>query len=68
MNCEHGLQHREEAYNHLMDAHDHEMFKWVRAFHPYDLYSKAAAPPDVQALRPYYEDLAAKYLPDAINF
>ena len=44
-------QHREEAYNHLMDAHDHEMFKWVRAFHPYDLYSKAAAPPDVQALR-----------------
>lgn len=61
-------QHREEAYNHLMDAQDHELFKWVRAFNPYDLYSKAAAPPDVQALRPYYEDLAAKYLPDVINF
>jgi inositol oxygenase len=22
-------QHREKAYDHLMDAHDHEMFKWV---------------------------------------
>ena len=61
-------QHREKAYNHLMDAHDHEMFEWVSAFNPYDLYSKAAAPPDVQALRPYYEDLAARYLPDVINF
>ena len=61
-------QHREEAYDHLMSAHDHEMFKWVRAFNPYDLYSKSPTPPDVEALRPYYEDLAAKYLPDEIAF
>ena len=61
-------QHREEAYNHLMDGHDHEMFKWVKAFNPYDLYSKSPVPPDVEELRPYYEDLASKYLPDIIHF
>ncbi|SDL96463.1 inositol oxygenase [Catalinimonas alkaloidigena] len=61
-------QHREEAYTHLMDEHDHAYFKWVRAFNPYDLYSKAATPPDVAKLRPYYEDLAAKYLPDTLRF
>ena len=61
-------QHREEAYDHLLDAHDREHFKWVRAFNPYDLYSKSPSPPDVNALRPYYEDLAAKFLPDTLRF
>ena len=27
--------------HHLMNEHDREMFDWVRAFNPYDLYSKA---------------------------
>ena len=61
-------QHREEAYKHLMNEKDHELFKWVRAFNPYDLYSKSPVPPNVEELRPYYEDLAAKYLPDEIAF
>jgi len=61
-------QHREEAYNHLLDDHDLEMFKWVRAFNPYDLYSKSPVPPNVQELRPYYEDLASKFLPDKLKF
>jgi inositol oxygenase len=61
-------QHREEAYNHLMNEHDHEMFKWVRLFNPYDLYTKSPKAPNVEELRPYYEDLAAKYLPDEIAF
>jgi inositol oxygenase len=61
-------QHREEAYNHLLDKHDHEMFKWVRAFNPYDLYSKSPVAPNVKELRPYYEDLAAKFLPDTLKF
>ena len=60
-------QHREEAYNHLMDDHDHEMFKWVRKFNPYDLYSKSPKPPVVSELRPYYEDLIAKYLPATLK-
>src|ERR1700712_729880 len=33
-------QHREHAYNHLMNQREHEMFKWVDLFNPYDLYSK----------------------------
>ena len=53
--------HREGAYDHLMDDHDRTMFAWVRAFNPYDLYSKSEVPPDAAALRPYYEDLVAKY-------
>jgi inositol oxygenase len=61
-------QHREEAYEHLMDEHDHEMFKWVRLFNPYDLYSKNPIPPDWGKLRPYYEDLVAKYLPARLRF
>ncbi len=60
-------QHREEAYDHLMDDHDHEMFKWVRKFNPYDLYSKSPKPPVVSELKPYYEDLIAKYLPAKVR-
>lgn len=61
-------QHREHAYDHLMDDHDREMFKWVNLFNPYDLYSKNPNPPDWKALKPYYEDLVAKYLPATLKF
>ena len=61
-------QHREHAYNHLMSDHDHEMFKWVKLFNPYDLYSKAPVPPDTNKLRPYYEALLKKYLPETLKF
>ncbi|QNL52337.1 inositol oxygenase [Olivibacter sp. SDN3] len=61
-------QHRENAYSHLMNAHDHEMFRWVKLFNPYDLYSKNPIPPDWSKLKPYYEDLVAKYLPETLRF
>ncbi len=61
-------QHRENAYDHLLDKHDQEMFKYVRLFNPYDLYSKNPTPPDWKVLRPYYEDLVAKYLPATLKF
>lgn len=61
-------QHRENAYSHLMDEHDHEMFKWVNLFNPYDLYSKSPTPPNVEELRPYYQDLITKYLPATLKF
>ena len=61
-------QHKENAYNHLMDNTDVKMFEWVRKFNAYDLYSKAPVPPDSKALKPYYEDLVSKYLPDTLNF
>jgi inositol oxygenase len=55
--------HREGAYGQLMNDHDREMFAWVRAFNPYDLYSKAESRPDVAALRPFYEKLIAEFFP-----
>src|SRR4028118_130609 len=61
-------QHRENGYDHLMDDHDREMFKYVDLFNPYDLYSKNPNPPDWNQLRPYYQDLVSKYLPETIKF
>ncbi|MBC9931217.1 inositol oxygenase family protein [Chitinophaga qingshengii] len=60
--------HREGAYDYLLDDHDREMLKWVKLFNPYDLYSKNPVPPDWNKLRPYYEDLVAKYLPATLKF
>lgn len=60
-------QHREGAYDHLLDDHDREMLPWVEKFNPYDLYSKSPKPPVLSELKPYYEDLLAKYLPETIR-
>jgi inositol oxygenase len=61
-------QHRENAYDHLLNAHDHEMFKWVELFNPYDLYSKNPNQKSWEELKPYYQALVAKYLPVKIKF
>jgi Family of unknown function (DUF706). len=58
--------HSEGAYDHLMSDHDRAMFGWVRAFNPYDLYSKDAVRPDVAALRQFYEQLIAEFFPAKI--
>jgi inositol oxygenase len=58
--------HRDGAYDHLMNDHDREMFEWVRAFNPYDLYSKSNEPPVLEKVRPYYEDLVAEYFPPTL--
>jgi inositol oxygenase len=60
-------QHREHAYEHLMNDKDREMFEWVKKFNPYDLYSKSEVPPNLKELKPYYEDLIAKYLPQTVK-
>ncbi len=59
--------HREGEYDYLMSDHDRKMFKWVRAFNPYDLYSKSPKQPRLEEVRPYYEDLIAKYLPATLK-
>ncbi|MDE3252350.1 MAG: inositol oxygenase [Bacteroidota bacterium] len=61
-------QHRENAYEHLMDGHDREMFKWVKLFNPYDLYSKNPNQKSWEELKPYYQELVAKYLPVTLKF
>jgi inositol oxygenase len=58
--------HRENAYDHLRNDGDRAMFAWVRAFNPYDLYSKAEAPPQVTELRPFYEELIAQFFPPTL--
>jgi inositol oxygenase len=58
--------HLERAYDHLMNEHDQEMFKWVRAFNPYDLYTKSHSRPNVKELRPFYEELIAEYFPPVL--
>ncbi len=58
--------HREGAYAHLMNESDRRLMESVRAFNPYDLYSKGDEPPDVAALRPYYQDLIAEFFPDKL--
>lgn len=55
--------HREGAYTHLMNESDRTRLEWVRAFNPYDLYSKGHQPTDVDALRPYYQELIDEYFP-----
>ncbi|WNH09107.1 inositol oxygenase family protein [Thalassobellus suaedae] len=61
-------QHRDNAYAHLMNDKDVEMFEWVKKFNPYDLYTKAPVKPDVNALLPYYKELVARYLPEKLKF
>ncbi|HYO81541.1 MAG TPA: inositol oxygenase family protein [Bryobacteraceae bacterium] len=60
--------HREGAYEHLMDDKDRAMFEHVRAFNPYDLYSKSEDRVDIEALKPYYDDLINEYLPGKLRW
>lgn len=60
--------HREGEYEYLLDDHDKEMLKWVNLFNPYDLYSKSPTVPVWQELKPYYESLVRKFLPETLKF
>ena len=59
--------HREGQYGHLTNAQDIANLPWVQKFNPYDLYSKNPRPPVLAELKPYYEDLLAKYLPASLR-
>ncbi len=60
--------HREGEYDHLCNDKDRAMLKWVQAFNPYDLYTKSQERPDVQELRPFYDELIAEYLPPKLRW
>jgi inositol oxygenase len=55
--------HRELAYTHLLCPEDEQTLRWVRAFNPFDLYTKRDTRMDVDRLRPYYEELIGQYFP-----
>ncbi|KAF7789716.1 hypothetical protein EIP86_000662 [Pleurotus ostreatoroseus] len=60
--------HREGAYRHLTNAADERALEAVRAFNPYDLYSKSDSPVNPEALKPYYQKLIAKFFPEVIEW
>ena len=55
--------HREGAYAHLMNDRDQRNVRLGPRIQPFDLYSKAESRPDVDKLRPYYEELIAEFFP-----
>ena len=60
--------HREGAYQHLLNEQDEETLNWVRAFNPYDLYSKCEVQPNVAELKPFYQELIAEFFPAKIKW
>jgi inositol oxygenase len=58
--------HHAGQYDWLCNDEDRKLMKWVRAFNRYDLYSKAEDRPNLDELRPFYEDLTAEFFPDPL--
>jgi inositol oxygenase len=51
-----------------MNQRDRETFKWVRAFNPYDLYTKSHERRNLKELRPFYDDLISEYFPATMRW
>ncbi len=60
--------HRDGEYDYLMNEQDRKMFQWVKAFNPYDLYTKSHKKPDLQELRPFYDGLINEYFPKTLSW
>ena len=60
--------HRHGQYDQLMNDRDREMFRWVKKFNPYDLYTKSHQRPNVEQLRPFYQELIDEYFPETIHW
>jgi len=54
--------HSGGAYRRFHAPGDDELLAAVRAFNKFDLYSKVDAPPDVEALWPFYQALIDKWI------
>lgn len=60
--------HSAGAYDYLMNDEDREMFRWVKMFQPFDLYSKGHEPQQVEKLKTYYQTLIGEYFPTTIQW
>ncbi|KLJ05631.1 inositol oxygenase [Blastomyces silverae] len=58
--------HTAGAYRHLMNDDDERMLEAVKAFNPYDLYSKTDDVPNIEELKPYYLELIDEFFPQHI--
>jgi inositol oxygenase len=52
----------------LCNEADKKALVAVRAFNPYDLYSKSDEPVDPKKLKPYYQGLIAKFFPTVLDW
>ncbi|KAF2808885.1 DUF706-domain-containing protein [Mytilinidion resinicola] len=53
--------HSQDAYRWMMNEKDEKMLEAVRAFNPYDLYSKSDEVPKAEVLKPYYMELIKEF-------
>ncbi|EEQ84643.1 hypothetical protein RJZ56_002066 [Blastomyces dermatitidis] len=58
--------HTAGAYRHLMNDDDERMLEAVKAFNPYDLYSKTDDVPNIEELKPYYLELIEEFFPQHV--
>ncbi|KAH6623912.1 inositol oxygenase [Chaetomium tenue] len=58
--------HKEGAYTEFMADGDEALLSAVRAFNPYDLYSKSDDVPKVEELKPYYLELIDEFFPQKV--
>jgi inositol oxygenase len=54
--------HKEGAYRWMMNEKDERMLEAVRAFNPYDLYSKSDEVPKVEELKEYYLGIIDEFI------
>ncbi|CAH0713540.1 unnamed protein product, partial [Brenthis ino] len=55
-------------YSQFCTERDDKIKEAVLKFNQYDLYTKSAALPDIEALWPYYESLIEKYIPGELEW
>lgn len=60
--------HREGEYDYLMNDEDRRLFESVRRFNPYDLYTKSHQRPDVDGLKPFYQELIDEFFPAELSW
>ncbi|OJD35500.1 inositol oxygenase [Diplodia corticola] len=58
--------HKEGAYKWMMNEKDVKMLEAVKAFNPYDLYSKSDDMPKAEELKDYYQSLIDEYFPNKV--
>ncbi|KAL1623636.1 hypothetical protein SLS56_008157 [Neofusicoccum ribis] len=58
--------HNKGAYEWMMDEKDKKMLEAVKAFNPYDLYSKSDDMPKAEELKEYYMELIDEYFPNKV--
>jgi len=55
-------------YMHLCNEDDFKVLPLIREFNKFDLYTKSAPVPDIEALMPYYQSLIDKYIPGKLKW